>query len=585
MSTLKTLNNGEQYLTIRNDINDNFTNLNNDKAEKSALSTIATTGSYGDLINLPDINAVADARITAKTNIAGGIASLSEADDNKHALQKTITQSAPVSLTGTSDTNLIPINFKDGSLAEVYFKNLNASSIVNPQLRGCGKNLFNGVFIPNMLLPSTNGTIVYNASANVICAVFPCIPNMTYAISANGNNRFYVGTTFEYPAVGVNATILAAAVNDSKAPIFGIFTASSTAHYFVIYASNLGSVGITLQGEQSLIVTTYEAYKESKLNITATFAQNDICTVVNGIAYKNGVAVPSTGSLIAYKGGSTYFENTAIIPSVNYSYLLDATIIQPWQLPNNLLSDTTYESAWLTSAISVAGSVFTMIAHPFASGDPIEFRPNTGILPTGVITYNNDNIGGTYYNIGKLTNDTFEIYSDVARTVKVTPTDAGTAGYQVRLAGIYSFSIDNLDLAKDQSYRISFANFGQAKKVASSLGAGMKPNGVPTYDVIGSSSYYSNTNFVIETLTAKKYSMSAILIDLMFMSADTATIICTQRGSSSDDRSLPITNLIASTGALIKNITANITSISIQSTASASYLIRNGVQVKVWRLN
>ena len=49
------INNGESGLVVRTKLNENFTELYDDKANTADLATVATTGSYDDLTNKPTI--------------------------------------------------------------------------------------------------------------------------------------------------------------------------------------------------------------------------------------------------------------------------------------------------------------------------------------------------------------------------------------------------------------------------------------------------------------------------------------------------------------------------------------------------
>lgn len=332
------------------------------------------------------------------------------------------------------------------------------------------------------------------------------------------------------------------------------------------------------------------------------------------------------------------------------------------QLPNNLISSTTYESAWKSGTLSVSGSVFTLTGHGFTSGDPVEFRANTGVLPTGVLAFDSDNIGGTYYNATILDANTFEIYSHVGRisgiaisafidyngtvagttratatahglgangtshllvsitgttnyngtytvtvidansfyftkafvstetgtmTTKVTPSDTGTSGYQVRLAGLSSFTITGLDLAIDKRYDVEIADFGFAKVSTSSRGANIRINNTTSYPFIGyqnSTTYTSNTCPIIIS-TAKKYSIAKSKIELTYFSDSTIGVQNYFNGSNSDDKNLSNVAYSLNSGGMFKNVGANLTSLTVTAEATTILLIRNGVKVIVRRIN
>ena len=56
-----------------NEVDANFTNLNTDKAESSALATVATSGAYGDLSGLPTLGTAAATAATAYATAAQGV--------------------------------------------------------------------------------------------------------------------------------------------------------------------------------------------------------------------------------------------------------------------------------------------------------------------------------------------------------------------------------------------------------------------------------------------------------------------------------------------------------------------------------
>lgn len=104
-----------------------------------------------------------------------------------------------------------------------------------------------------------------------------------------------------------------------------------------------------------------------------------------------------------------------------------------------LLLDTTIDNAWNTNALSVDDStnVFTLVAHGFSVGDPVEFDANTGVLPIGVSAYNANIGGGFYYNIATVPSaDTFTITDTVGSVTPLDITSTGTAGYRVRAASL-----------------------------------------------------------------------------------------------------------------------------------------------------
>ncbi len=260
------------------------------------------------------------------------------------------------------------------------------------------------------------------------------------------------------------------------------------------------------------------------------------------------------------------------------------------QLPQNLISSTMYEAPWLIGTLSVSGSVFTLAGHPFADGDPVEFRAIApAVLPTGILPFNSDNIGGAYYNITKLTNDTFEIYSDVARTVKVTPSDVGTAGYQVRLAGVPNFDILGLDGNRDNNYLIVLSNYSMARKTNESLRHYLRLNNSSAYKYTNSgealTGYTVNAGY-LDAITGanSKYMISTLSINATRGFNGNYTLTSSFKGKSSDDKSTA--TIILSDGfSIVRDVTANLTSIRFVAIQGIRGIFRNGIVANVWRLN
>jgi hypothetical protein len=262
------------------------------------------------------------------------------------------------------------------------------------------------------------------------------------------------------------------------------------------------------------------------------------------------------------------------------------------QLPQNLISSTTYEAAWKTGTLSVSGSVFTLVGHGFASGDPVEFRANTGVLPTGVLPFDSDNIGGTYYNVTVLDVNTFEIYSNVARTIKITPSGTGTAGYQIRLGGFSSQNITGLDFSVCDNYLIEISRVGQVRKNATTnslcVNRLIQSNGTAissTYFNGIDYAAYSDTFSFCDTQHFKKYSVSKITIEIRKISSNTYNISSRQSGGASDDKSSAITFLNFQGGSMAVAGVGTVNGLSIGINNLNNALIRNGITVNVWRVN
>jgi len=253
---------------------------------------------------------------------------------------------------------------------------------------------------------------------------------------------------------------------------------------------------------------------------------------------------------------------------------------------NTTLMNLTYENEWLSGAtVDPTTGIVTLTAHGLVNYAPVGFQAGAGAIPTGWLAYNSDNIGGTYYNLKYLAADTFQICTDATLSTVVIPTDAGTSGWQIKKMGISSADITGLDLAVDGGYDILITDIGLRRSLngSNSAGVALYLNGTdPNYDYIGASTSYDSSGLILDAPSGKRYILEQIEISLRYVSDDTVSIFTKCRGSSSDNKSVDtlITNFA---GTLVKNVTDNITFITL-SASSAFGLLSDGFTVQVWRV-
>jgi hypothetical protein len=135
--------------------------------------------------------------------------------------------------------------------------------------------------------------------------------------------------------------------------------------------------------------------------------------------------------------------------------LVDA--ISPYVGDGTVVKDVTFNNDWKsgTPSIDTSTGVITLTGHGFSNTDAVEFGAGTGVLPTGILSY--DSVAGwnTYYNVINATTDTFQITDVISGTTPVIPSDAGTAGWQVRSGQLVHTQLDGLNIANDKAYEIT----------------------------------------------------------------------------------------------------------------------------------
>lgn len=255
-----------------------------------------------------------------------------------------------------------------------------------------------------------------------------------------------------------------------------------------------------------------------------------------------------------------------------------------------VVADVTLDGAWNDGATVNAGTDYITVASAagLANGTPIEFRANTGVLPAGITAYTNGAKGvgdGDYFNIINLSGTTFQITATVGGTTPVDITDAGTAGWQWRVAGASTFNLTGMSLDTHQEYDI-YALF-----------AGAKQNAV-------NSSYYWQFNYGTHTqfktfgysldgwggsavnfgaLLSLKYSLIAAKFNLKKLAAGKALLAGNVVSVETTDRSAVTQKTVFAETRYVDYTAQDVTNIRFGSSNSNNLLIRNGSRIIVIR--
>ena len=107
-----------------------------------------------------------------------------------------------------------------------------------------------------------------------------------------------------------------------------------------------------------------------------------------------------------------------------------------------------------TPSIDPSTGIITLTGHGFSGNDAIEFGAGTGAVPTGILAYDSTVHWSTYYNVINVSGDTFQITNTLDGSTPVVPSDAGTAGWQIRSGQMTSLQVTGLDLQRDKAYEI-----------------------------------------------------------------------------------------------------------------------------------
>jgi hypothetical protein len=177
-------------------------------------------------------------------------------------------------------------------------------------------------------------------------------------------------------------------------------------------------------------------------------------------------------------------------------------------------------------------------------------------------------------------------------TTKIIPSDVGTSGYQIRLAGLSEIAVANLGLDSNTKIRIDIASFGWAKKTTASTNSyvflrNASNVGISMYAISGRSpTSYFEVIIPDSSITDKKYSTAFMSTEITKINETYYLYSCKQRGSSSSDKSKNCVALTSDFGAeiiLLEN--KSIDRFLIGSNNPLVALYRNGLIINVWRIN
>ena len=250
-----------------------------------------------------------------------------------------------------------------------------------------------------------------------------------------------------------------------------------------------------------------------------------------------------------------------------------------------MVADVTLDGAWVDGASADAGAdtITVVSATGLANGTPIEFRANTGALPAGITDYLNGAKGvgdGDYFNIINLSGTSFQICDTVGGTTPINITDAGTAGWQWRVAGATTLAVTGLDLDKHKEYEI-YMQVSLAKITTAVLQVYSTTTG---YSWTGFATTWPRTFFSwLQTPNITgKYSMGAYNGSLRLLGTGLLQAKSQSSAAHTNDRSTAtVTATIANNA--VGTGSGNITGFTVVRSVADVGLIRNGSRVIVVR--
>ena len=244
----------------------------------------------------------------------------------------------------------------------------------------------------------------------------------------------------------------------------------------------------------------------------------------------------------------------------------------------SVILDTTYNSSWIgTPSVNPFTGEFTLSNHGLVTNDPVEFDSLGGVLPSGVLPYNSDTIGGTYYNAIVINPNVFKITSTVGGSTPVIPSDEGQSVWAVRKAGMDSILPTGLSLETHGEYEI-YILYGFAKKTTGAEGLYFRMNNISTFKSLVNRGNYALNTFTMGYALSQKYSMLYQNLRLKRLSVDNILINTTVSGQSTDDKSTATAINTSIMGRIIGE--SEITSFNM-SRSSGYGVIRNGARVIV----
>lgn len=309
---------------------------------------------------------------------------------------------------------------------------------------------------------------------------------------------------------------------------------------------------------------------------TALLSKVDKTTTVNTKLLSsnitiNAVDIPNTPSgnisSTTVQGAINELDNEKATKTEINKVILDVTIDAVWRV-----GPLTYDSATQT---------FTYVNHGYINGFPVEFDAGTGVLPSGILPYNSDELGGMYYNIINATANTFQITSTVGGTVPVSTTNNGTTGFKIRSAAvdITTSIITGLNLDQDIEYDVYiYLAFCKFATLGSTLF--FRLNGVSTMKYFDSNNTtFGSSVMVITPTVTSKYANSYLKINIRKLDTNKVLINSSLNGQQSADK-ITATSLIKDVGAFVIS-NSNITSILIGSMDANILRGRSGTRVVI----
>ena len=573
------------------------------RPKSTDLSLVALTGSYNSLLNLPNT-------ITVVSYQDMGNYPISSSDNI------IMFHTDPI-----VDNTMIPIlpNASDAVNKEYIFSVIDGGSSVlfyNILLR-------DGTALNPLSLDATNNFAVIKSDGTnwwLIDGAYylTSLIGSSYGIAPlDGDNKVPMDNLPTYPTQYTNAMALAqvALYNPSVTTVTGSYSVLSTDNTVLVNnsaavnislpnpANNAGrkitvkkisnnAFGVTILGYSGGFLDAYNSYVISRqyglLTIQSDGANWNVVSYSDTMMFGYLATMKNTANGVAgLDGAGLVLPANLPINVASGVAPLDANSKLPLanSLHGQVVSDQSFNASWITGTLTSDGvNTFTLNGHGLAVGDPVEFDANGGILPTGITQYNNDSIGGTYYNVATITANTFTVTATVGSVTPMALITTGSGTIRVRKAGLSAFTITGLNLQNDIEYEIYF-RYSFAKKTTSGEYIYYRPNSDSSQKIYSQIGYANNIIWDCgNASTTKKYSNINSIVRLRRNTASKAYGFIESTGSQTDDKSTGITAItpITNNAFCCDNLAAEITSIYVGTNVGAA-LIRNGAEAIIVR--
>lgn len=251
--------------------------------------------------------------------------------ENEALYSKEIENNTKAFKTGTGINQPTPVDFIEASPVKIEIKA--TEEMANPSILSVGKNIWGGLKFANDIIKAVNNpsyayyteidgrrvlALVGNSAILIPLLNKGFIDGTQYVISlqwrradgaTGGGGRF----TFKYKD-GTSTNGSSPTTTEWSFYQFGSVAGKSIESI----NGNYGSFGQityididTMQLEIGSYATTYEKYKESKLDIATNLQANDILTFENNKLFKNAEEVQFVNDLKAYKNGLIYLSDNS----------------------------------------------------------------------------------------------------------------------------------------------------------------------------------------------------------------------------------------------------------------------------------